>query len=164
MIFHVGYQTFEIRPGLESLIDKETLYFDSRDDALKWLKRLGFLQSNLIVRLRDFVARYCNDWETHRVTNDYLLERLATLLYLRRVVVTSREFRTSGGSPTPTTQAPPPPFPLSERTSRDPSSSTAAHESDSSVFDPNSDGSAQAAALVSAAADGTPFCSECTKS
>ena len=107
MIVHAGFQTFEFLLPPVDLEDRETLYFTSSEDALKWLKRLGFLHSNLIVRLRDYVARHCDDPETFRVTHYNSLERLANLLYLRRIVVSYVEDRACAGSPTPTTAGPP---------------------------------------------------------
>lgn len=161
MIVHVGFQTFEFRLGPVDLEDQETLYFPSREDALKWLKRMGFLHSNLIVRLRSYVARYCDDPETFRVTQHYSLERLANLLYLRRIIVTYVEERAVAGSPTPVTAAPAPAFPLSERSQRDAStSSQPPPDTDAAMFDPDVDAAVQAAALVAAAADGKPFCPE----
>jgi hypothetical protein len=166
MRLHAGFQTYEFRFGMGSTLDDDdTLYFDTHEDALRWLKHLGWLHASALPQLRSYVARHFDDPETYRVTNHYSLERLANLLYLRRVVVNNFEERASAGAPEAANEALPPAFPLAERTKIDAStSSRPALVVEGATFDPNSDAAAQAATLVAAAADGKPFCAECTKS
>ena len=154
MILRVGFQTFEFQQGRE-------IRFGSMEDALNWLKHLGFPDSDLILRLREYVARYSGNLESSRLTDHQVLERMAVLLYSRRVVVIGREQRTAsppsqGASTAPTAPA----FPLSERSGRASTASSPPLAGDSPTFDPGL-AAAQAAALAAAAAAGSPFCQEC---
>jgi len=153
MILRVGFQVFEFAEGRD-------LRFGSNEDALSWLKHLGLPDADLMVRLRELLSRQSSDPDGSRLTDHQVLERLAAMLYSRKIVVIGREQRNSGQP----AQKPPsttPAFPLSERA---PAASTASPPPpDASTFGPNAAASAQAAALVAAAAAGTPFCAECTK-
>src|SRR5262249_38598666 len=97
--------------------------------------------------------------------DDQVLELLALMLYSRRLVAIGRE---EGGTPSlPKKKDVPaaPPFPFSERGPRKPlvAFSRAREMPDPSTFAADAFMSDQAAALVNPAADGRPFCAECTR-
>lgn len=131
--------------------------FASYEDAVKWLKDVAFQHPDLNTRFREYLTRYSNDPENYRLTDHQALERLALLLYQRRIVVIVREFRTGGSPKASETNAPA--FPLSERSAKPPSSSQQAPANDPATFG-NIDAAAQADALIAAAKDGKPFCPE----
>ena len=161
MILRAGFETFEFSTGQQKQRNLDSISFASRDEALRWLKHLGCLHSTALIRLRDYVRRYWEDPETYRVTNHYGLERMAELLYLRRIVVIYSLHLTSSGELPSAEATAAPAFPLSERTQRAASAPAAPPPvNDPPTFSPNVDQSAQAAALVSAAADGKAFCPE----
>ena len=165
MILRLGFETFDFQTGQQKQRDVDTLTFGSQSDALRWLKQVGVLHSIHMRQVRSFVARYWADPETYRVTDHAVLERLATLLYNRRIVIMTDLQLTSSGEPAAESEPASPAFPLSERTQKTASnSSTPPPTNDPATFSPNSDAAAQAAALVAAAANGTPFCAECAKS
>jgi hypothetical protein len=157
MILRDGFQSFEFLQALEL---PRPLFFATPDDALKWLKNLTSQRPEMLIRFRDYVIRFLSEPEAFRVTDHQVLERMAGLLHSRRVVVISREDRAAGAAPT-AAQTSAPAFPLSQRAQRETAPSTPAQQSaDPSTFSPNTDQTAQAAALVAAAADGKPFCPE----
>ena len=157
MILRVGFQTFEFQQPLEA---PKTLYFASREDALNWLKQIGSLQSDVMARLREYAARSTADPEFSRLSDEQALERLATLLHLRRIIVVAREQRTTSGHPGASNVSTPPAFPLSERSPRAASVSSRPPTNDPPTFAPNLHAAAQAQALVAAAVLGKPFCPE----
>jgi hypothetical protein len=163
MILRVGFRTFEFQDGREvrKRKNQDTLYFSSYEDALGWLKEYEFLHVGLILRVREYVVRYSEDPECFRMTNHQALERMALLLYLRRIVVVFEEQRTSSGIPSESSPPTPPAFPLSERSSRT-SAPTKPPPGDAPTFDPNLAAATQADCLKAAAAEGKPFCSEVT--
>jgi hypothetical protein len=161
MVLRSGFAIFEFQTGPESRKSGNRLYFGSSEDALTWLKHLGFLYSHLVFQLRDWVVRYYADPEVFRLTDYQMLERLAGLLYSRRIVVFVVEQRTTSTAPAATTTSPPPAFPLSERTPRPTSSSSqSAPASEPATFDPHLDATAQASVLIAAAAQGQALCPE----
>jgi hypothetical protein len=165
MILRLGFETFDFQTGQQKQRDVDTLTFASRSDALRWLKQVRVLHSAEMRQVRNFVARYWADPETYRVTDHAALERLAVLLYQRRIVVMTDLQLTSSGEPAAGPEPASPAFPLSERTQKTASnSSTPPPTNDPATFGPNSDAAAQAGALVAAAVNGTPFCAECAKS
>jgi hypothetical protein len=158
MILRAGFQTFELRRAFEL---PKPLNFGSRDEAFKWVKQLGSLHPETMHRFREYLVRFSDDPECFRLTDHQAIERMAELLYSRKVVIVMQEQR--AGSQGATSKAAPIPvaFPLSERTSRRPTtSSKPAPAEDSPTFDPKVDAVAQAAALVAAANEGKPFCPE----
>jgi hypothetical protein len=156
MIVRAGFQTFEFQRALEL---PKPLTFSSYEEALNWLKQISSQYPDMTSRFRDYLTRYSDNPETHMLAGHEAMERLAQLLYLRRIVVIVRQEAT-GGQPSAATPAAAPAFPLSERSQRATSGSVQPQTSDPPTFGPNADGSAQAAALVAAAADGKPFCPE----
>jgi uncharacterized membrane protein len=157
MILRTGYQTFEFN-------DAREMRFGSADDALTWLRHLGYPDPDLMRQLRDVAAQFSEE-PSDRLTDEQILQRVAVLLHTRRITVMGREHRTPSGQPAEAAPAAAPAFPLSERTTRTASSSPPPPPpaSDPSTFGPDSAASTQAAALVAAAAAGTPFCQECSK-
>lgn len=153
MILRAGFQTFEFHEGRE-------VRFGSPEDALNWLKRLGLPDPDLMLRLRELLARHATELESSRMTDDQVLERLASLLYVQRIAVIGREQRTSSGAPTPSTAPAAPAFPLSERSTAAQTVAAPPPVNDPATFSQGLDASAQAAALMAAAADGKPFCLE----
>jgi hypothetical protein len=160
MIYRRGFRSFEFRLGSEKSKGDDTLKFTSSEEALKWLNDLQFLYSNLSFELKDYVLRYGEDPGTFRLTDHYVLERLADLLYLRRIVVVLKEERTVFAASGGVVEHIAPAFPLSERKPQLTTDSYQPPVSQAPTFDPHLDGAAQAAALVAAAADGRPFCPE----
>ena len=158
MIFRAGFQTFEIQRAFEL---PKPLTFESRDEALKWLKQIGSPYPEAILRFREYLARFSDDPEYFRMTDHQTLERLAELLYSRKVVIVVREERSHSGSPSSKTPSNPVAFPLSERTSRQSTvSSTPAPAEDPPTFDSRLDAVTQAAALVAAAHEERALCPE----
>ncbi len=156
MILRAGFQSFEFQEGRE-------LRFGSTQEAANWLKHLGYPDSDFVAKLRELMTRYAEDPADSRMTDYQVLQRVAALLYSRRIVVIGREQRSSGQAAA-ATAAPPPAFPLSERAPRASTASSPPPASDPPTFGPNAAAAAQASALVAAAAAGTPFCQECSKS
>jgi hypothetical protein len=155
MIFRSRYQTFEFQTARE-------VRFGSIEDAISWLKHLGYPDPDVVRQMRDLVTAHSDDASDARLTDEQVLQRVAFLLYTQRVTVTSREHRTTSGQPAqPAAAAPAPAFPLSERTTR---ATPPPPPSDPPTFSPNNAAATQAAALVAAAAAGAPFCQECSKS
>ncbi len=157
MILRSGFQTFEFQEGRE-------LRFGSTREAANWLRHLGFPDPDLVIKLRELVTQYSEDTADSRLTDDQVLERLAILLYSRRIVVIGREQRANSGTPAAAAAGPAPAFPLSERAPRTAPPPAPPPASDPPTFGPNASATAQASALVAAAAAGTPFCQECSKS
>jgi hypothetical protein len=158
MIIRAGFQIFEVQRASEL---SKPLTFASQDEALKWLKQLGLHHPQTIPRCREYLRRFSDDPECFRLTDHEAVDRMAALLYSRKVVIVVREQERGSGEPTPNTAAPPVAFPLSERTSRVSSaSSKPAPADDPPTFDPKLDAVVQAAALVAAADAGRPFCPE----
>jgi len=112
MMIHAGFQSFEFQQAFEV---PKPLNFASEQDALKWLKTLWSQHPDLISRFREYLARYSGDQEGSRLTDNQTVERLAVLLYARRVVVIARETRSGSGQPRERPETLPPAFPLSER-------------------------------------------------
>ena len=157
MILRDGFQSYEFMQALEM---PRPLYFATPDDALKWLKNLVSQRPEMVFRLRDYIGRYSSEPESIRITDHVVMERMANLLHSRRVVVICREDRAASGTPA-SVQAPAPAFPLSERTTRETTATTAPpQQAEAPTFSPACDPNAQAAALVAAAQDGKPFCPE----
>ena len=155
MIIRVGFKTFEFQRALEL---PKPMIFASDSEALKWLEQLEFTYPQTILPVREYLTRLSNDWECSRLTDHEAIERMARLLYTRKVVVVVRELGGGSGSPTAKPEAIPIAFPLAERVSR--ATTTAAPVEESATFDPRLDAVAQAAALVAAASEGKPFCPE----
>jgi hypothetical protein len=161
MIIRAGFQSFEFQRAYEL---PKPLTFASHDDALKWLKQLGFLDPQTILGFRECLGRFSDDPECFRLSDHEAIERMAALLYSRRVVVVAREQGGGSASPTPKTAPIPIPFPLSERAPRAPAvPPKPAPPDDPPTFEPRLDAVVQAAALVAAANEGKPFCAECPK-
>lgn len=156
MVIRAGFQTFEFQQALEL---PKPLTFNSSGDSLRWVKNLVSAQPELVSRFREYLTRYSNDPESFRLTDHQVLDRLAALLYSRRIVVVVRQERSSG-QPNAKSQSPAPAFPLSERPVRGSSASSPPPASDPPTFYPNIEAAAQASALVAAAAEGKPFCPE----
>jgi hypothetical protein len=153
MILRVGFQVFEFAEGRD-------LRFSSADDALSWLKRLGLPDPDLMVRFRELLNSYTRDPDSSRLTDHEVLQRLADLLYFRRIVVIGKEQRTGSGQPAQKTESAAPAFPLAQRSPAASTASAAPPPNDPSTFSSDVDAAAQASALVAAAADGKPFCLE----
>jgi hypothetical protein len=117
MVIQTGYQTFDFLK--ESEIPRP-LRFSTEQDALHWLKNQSSQHADLMPRLREYLARHAADAGGSRLTDYQVIERMALLLYSRRVVVIARANRTAGGKPTPREEVVAPPFPLSERKQRAP--------------------------------------------
>src|SRR5690242_19763033 len=120
MIVRAGFQNFELQQSYEL---PKPITFASHDAALNWLKQIGFMDRGTIVRLRECVARFSNDPDHFRLTDQQVVERMAAMLYSRKVLIVAREERGISGSPTPKEAPNTAAFPLSERTSRAPSTS-----------------------------------------
>ncbi len=158
MTIRAGLQSFEFQRAFEL---PKPLTFASHDEALNWLKQLGFLHPGTILRFREYLTRFSDDPECFRLSDHEAVERMAGLLYSRKVLIVVREQGGASGASAPKVAAPPIAFPLSERTSRTSSASPKpAPADDPPTFDPRLDSAAQAAALVAAAAGGKPFCPE----
>ena len=153
MILRDGLRTFEF-------LERREIRFGSTEDALNWLKHLGAPDSDLISRFRELLSHYAGDPDTSRLTDDQVVEKLAVVLYSRRILVICRDNPASSGQPAQKAASPPLAFPLSERSSSPPSSSPQP-ASDPSTFGPDCSAAQQAAGLVNAAATGSPFCAEC---
>jgi hypothetical protein len=162
MIIRVGFQSFDFQRTIEL---PKPLTFASKDEALKWLKHVGFQHEEAINRLRALLTHLVDDPESSRLTDHDVVDRTAKLLYSRRVVIVVRDEGGRGGGPAPKAEAPPKAFPLSERISRASSASSASSSKpvpaeDPPTFDPRVDPVVQAAALVAAANAVEPFCLE----
>jgi hypothetical protein len=158
MIIRAGFQSYEFQRAFEL---QKPLPFASRDEALKWLKQLGSLHPQTITAIRDYLARFSDDPECFRLTDHEAIERMAALLYSRKVVIVVREQVAGAGGSTPKAAAIPVAFPLAERVSHAPSTPPKpAPADDPPTFDPKLDAVVQAAALVAAAAEGKAFCLE----
>jgi len=95
------------------------------------------------------------------LTDHQAVERMAALLYSRKVVAVAREQGVGAGAaaPAPKAAAIAPAFPLSERVRRAPTASSKPEPAeDPPTFKPRLDAVVQAAALVAAADQGKPFC------
>jgi hypothetical protein len=156
MIVRAGFRTFELR-------QRGVIRFGSAEDALNWLKHLGPLDSELISRFRELLTRYAGEPDSSRLSDQEVIQKLAVMLYLGRIVAIGQEHPLSSGQPAEKAASPAPAFPLSERSPRAPSYSPPPPANDPPTFSPGS-AAAQAAALVNAAADGKPFCAECAVS
>jgi len=121
MRIQTGFQTFEFQQAFEI---PKPIAFATTEEALNWLKRLWLQHPQLISNFREYVARNTWDPETRRLTDHQTIERLATLLHSRKVVVLASETRSSGGTPSPRSETMAPAFPLSERKPRAPVNST----------------------------------------
>jgi hypothetical protein len=158
MILRAGFQTFEFQQAPEL---PRPLVFASHDEALKWLRQLGFLDAGTISELRRYLGRFADASECSRLTDNEVLERVAILLYSRKIVVVARLEVGGSGAGSEKTPPIPIPFPLAERTARASSSSYKPPVvEDSPTFDPRLIAVSQAAALVAAAQEGMPFCPE----
>lgn len=152
MILHTGHHSFEFQQARQ-------LRFGSPEDAVNFLKHLGYPDPDVTRQMRELVTQYSEDPADARLTDDQLLQRVAVLLHAGRITVIGREHRTVSAQPAAAAPAPAPAFPLSERAPRAASSSAPSQ----AVADPPTFGSnsaAQAACLVAAAAAGAPFCQE----
>ena len=161
MNIRVGHDTFEFykKPDIPRILD-----FGSQDEALRWLKGLRDRHADAIVRLQEYAARSAEDPDFARLTEQQTLERLAMMLYYRRIVVLAREQRATAATPAERTESSPPPFPFAKRDRRAQTSSTPAPQpKDPTTFEGNLDAAALASTLVAAAANGSPFCQECTR-
>lgn len=115
MTVHDGLQTFEFQERFEL---PRPLNFATHDDALAWLKRVTREDQNLTRRLRGYLSRYCEDGDISRMSDHQAVERVAALLYSRRIVVIARKTWTSGGAPPRIEEEVGPPFPFAERKAR----------------------------------------------
>jgi hypothetical protein len=157
MIIRVGFQSYEFQLVFEL---PKPLIFASPDEAVRFLKQLMVVHPQVIRGFRAYLARLSDDPETFRLGDQDAIQRMAALLYSRKVVIVEREERGSAKGPTPaaTTGVA---FPLSERLPRASSvASKPVPASDPPTYDPKLDAVAQAAALVAAAAEARPFCPE----
>lgn len=102
MIFRTGLQTFEFQRVFEL---PKPLTFASPDEALTWLKQQGFLHPGRISGFREYLARYSDDPECFRLTDHQAVERMAALLYSRKVVIVVRDQRGGSGESAPKTAA-----------------------------------------------------------
>lgn len=159
MNFRAGLQSFELLRTFEL---PRPLDFQSREDALKWLKQLGFLYPQATIRFREYLAQFSDDPQCFRLTDHAVLDRMAELLYARRALVVAREERNGPEASSSKTETIPVAFPLSERASRRTTSvsSQPAPVEDPPTFDSRIDAVAQAAALVAVASESLPFCPE----
>ena len=158
MTLRSGFQSFEFQRAFEL---PKPLNFGSHDEAVKWLKQVGFLHSGAVQRLREYLARLADDPECFRLTDHDAIEKMATFLYARRVVVVAREQRAGSDGSTAKSAPIPVAYPLSERVTHAPSSSAKpVTVEDPPTFDQKNDPVVQAAALVAAANDAKPFCAE----
>jgi hypothetical protein len=158
MIIRAGLQSFELQRSFEL---PKPLTFASYDEALVWLKRIGFSDPQTILGFREYLRRFSDDPECFRLTDHQAVERMAALISSGKVAVVVREH--GGGSAAPAAKAPAAPiaFPLDERVSRAPSASfKPAPAEDPPTFDPKLDSVVQAAALAAAADEGKAFCPE----
>jgi len=90
-----------------------------------------------------------------------VIEKLAGMLYSRRIVVLAQENVLSSGHPTKQPESSAPAFPLSERLPRSATSTTTQRQAiDPPTFDPKLNAAAQARALMASATGGKPFCPE----
>jgi len=160
MIIRAGFQRFDLQRSFEL---PKPLTFDSHDDALKWLKQVASLYPVAINGFRTYLTRLTDDVECARLTDHDAVDRIAELLYTRKVVIVMREEGSGGSGGTPTPAAPPIAFPLAERAPRTSTAPPPAPAADPPTFDQRNDAVVQAAALVAAASDGKPFCEECGK-
>jgi hypothetical protein len=155
MIIRSGFQTVEFQRPYEL---PRPLTFTSHDEAVRWLKQLGF-HSQGIPEVRECLGHFSDDREFFRLTDHEVVERMADLLYSAKVLAVVREQGGRPGSPTPKTPVAAPAFPLSERTQRARTSTPKpAPAEDPPTFNPRLDSVVQAAALVAAAENGMPFC------
>ena len=116
MKIHANCETFEFQEAVEL---PKPLTFTTVEAALTWLKHLWSQNSDSISQLRKYLARYSWDNPENYRLNDYkMLERLADLLYSRRIVVFRKNEPTAGGAPSPKPQEIAPAFPISERKRR----------------------------------------------
>jgi len=159
MIFRVGFQSFEVQQTLEL---PKPLTFKSRDEALSWLKSLALREPLTTLRFREFLSRFSSDPEFGRFSDHDALDRMAELLFSRKVSIVAREMRSGAAAKPAETQTAAAAFPLSERSSRRgaTTSSPPAAVEDPPTFDMKMDGVAQAAVLVAAANEAMPFCPE----
>jgi len=105
-----------------------------------------------------------DDPEGFRLTDHDAIEKMAGMLYARRVLVVAREQRAGSDGSTAKSEPIPVAYPLSERITHAPSSSAKpVTVEDPPTFDHRNDPVVQAAALVAAANDAKPFCAECEK-
>jgi len=161
MTLRSGFQIFEFQRAFEL---PKPLNFASHDDAVKWLKQVGLLHPGSVQRLREYLARMSDDPEGFRLTDHDAIEKMAGMLYARRVLVVAREQRAGSDGSTAKSEPIPVAYPLSERITHAPSSSAKpVTVEDPPTFDHRNDPVVQAAALVAAANDAKPFCAECEK-
>jgi hypothetical protein len=158
MVLRIGFRTFQFHRQMKV---PPALDFVSREAALDWLKQLALEDSDVIHRLRRYAAGSAGDPEFHRLTDHAALHHLAILLHLRKILVTVRYEPTASGKPSAKLASAPPAFPLAQRSPRE-SSSSQPKPGDSPTFS-NVNAAALASALTAAAANGAPFCQECTK-
>jgi hypothetical protein len=158
MIIRAGFQLYEFQRAFEI---PKPLTFASHDEALKWLKQLGFHHPETILRFREYLARFSDDPECFRLSDHEAIERMAALLYSRKVLLVVREQGGGSKGSAPPAPATPVAFPLSERVTRTSSvSPKPATVDDPPTFNPRLNAAMQAAALVAAADQGKPFCPE----
>ena len=158
MIFRAGFQTFELQHGFEL---PKPLIFGSREEALKLVKQIGTPYPDAIGRFREYLVRFSDDLECFRLTDHDTFERMAELLYSRKVLMVVREDRSHSGAAGSKGQSTPVAFPLAERAPRQSTvSSQPAPVEDPPTFDPRVDTVAQAAALVAAAKEERALCPE----
>ena len=168
MNFRAGIQSIELLRPAEL---PKTIAFQSHEEALKWVKQIASLQPEATLRFREYLARFSDDSESFRLTDHQALERVAEVLYSRKMVIVVREERSHAGSPGSKTTGNPVAFPLSERAARQSTASSATRSSstasspttppdDPPTFDSRLDAVSQAAALVTAAKEEWPLCPE----
>jgi hypothetical protein len=158
MIIRAGFQSYDFQRVFEL---PKPLTFLSPDEALKWLKQLGFSHPEAMVGVRTYLGRISDDTESFRLSDHDVIEKMAALLYSRKVVIVARDEGGGSKGSAPNAAAPVVAFPLSQRNSRAPSAAAKpAPVSEPATFDPKLDAVVQAAALVAAAAEGKPFCPE----
>jgi len=158
MIIRAGSQTVEFQRSFEL---PKLLTFATRDDAVKLLKQIGFLDSQAMLEVRSWLRRFSDDPDGGRLTDYEAIERMAGLLYSGKVVAVARQQGGGSGPGDPKAPAPVIAFPLSERSPRiSTASSNPVQPEDPPTFTPKLDPAVQAAALVAAAEAGKPFCPE----
>ena len=156
-----GFDTFEFKKPSEVA---KPLGFVTEEHALKFLKQVGGSDASAVRRLREY-AESLSEMEPARLTDEEGLQKLAQLLFTRRIVVFRDKVKeTRGGAGTAVT-APVVAFPFAERVRSNGQTATTppAKIAELPTFSQTVNPAAVATALRAAAAEGAPFCSECQK-
>jgi hypothetical protein len=140
--------------------DRETVSRPrDRSSARQWLQQFE-TGVHKALAMRTLLWEEGSGWPLSRMSDEEIMNRIADLLVSGRLHIHVPPARpvSAGGSAASEPEAP---FPLSERQPpRTQAVASSAPVSDPPTFPSDLDGSAQAAALVAAAASGQPFCPE----